>query len=157
HRQMAWKNGGGITTEIAIDPSGAGLDDFNWRLSMAQLKTPGAFSKFPGVGRLLLSLEGRIDLTIGGGRAGLTPGGPAIQFPGEAEVSADLPRRSAGGFQAALDFNVMVRRGRIAAQLRRLRFERAARIQVESDVTLVLSRTSRLAIGQHESPTVLDL
>ena len=32
---MPWKNGGGETTEIAVFPSGAGLDDFEWRISMA--------------------------------------------------------------------------------------------------------------------------
>jgi environmental stress-induced protein Ves len=30
-----WKNGGGVTREIAVHPQGAGFDDFVWRLSMA--------------------------------------------------------------------------------------------------------------------------
>ena len=35
HRRMPWKNGAGVTTEIAVFPESAGLDDFEWRLSMA--------------------------------------------------------------------------------------------------------------------------
>ena len=31
-----WKNGGGVTTELATDPPGAALDAFNWRLSLAR-------------------------------------------------------------------------------------------------------------------------
>ena len=35
HRRMPWKNGRGETTEIAIWPPTAGLDGFDWRISMA--------------------------------------------------------------------------------------------------------------------------
>jgi len=154
---MAWKNGGGTTTEIAIEPPGAGLADFDWRLSMARLDVPGPFSSFPGVDRLLLALEGRIELTIDGRSASLTPRDPAVHFPGEAQVSADLPPSSAGGFQHALDFNLMVRRGKTSAQLRRLQFEGAARVTVPAGVALVLSRSSAVNAELPDSHTALDL
>jgi environmental stress-induced protein Ves len=157
HRQMAWKNGGGMTTEVAIEPPGAGLSDFNWRISMARLDAPGPFSNFPGVDRLLLALEGRIELTIDGRTTSLTPMDPAVHFPGEAQASADLPRTSAGGFERALDFNVMVRRGKTAAQLRRLQFEDAARIPARAGLTVLLSRTSAVTAETLDSHTVLDL
>ncbi|MBR7784673.1 HutD family protein, partial [Undibacterium luofuense] len=32
---MPWKNGGGSTTELAVFPEQAGLDQFIWRLSTA--------------------------------------------------------------------------------------------------------------------------
>lgn len=48
HRRMPWKNGRGETTEIAVWPEGAGLQDFGWRLSMAGVSEHGAFSAFPG-------------------------------------------------------------------------------------------------------------
>ena len=35
YRCMPWKSGGGETIEIAVDPAGAGLDDFDWRVSLA--------------------------------------------------------------------------------------------------------------------------
>ena len=30
-----WKNGGGVTREIAVEPPGAGFDSFGWRVSTA--------------------------------------------------------------------------------------------------------------------------
>jgi environmental stress-induced protein Ves len=157
HRQMAWKNGGGTTTEIAIEPPDAGLTDFDWRISMARLDAPGPFSSFPGIDRLLLALEGSIDLTIDERSTSLTPKDPPIHFAGEAQVSADLPRSSMGGFQCALDFNVMVRRGKLSAQLRRLQFERAASAMVREGVTLALARTSMVNVASLDSHAVLAL
>src|SRR3546814_10305481 len=53
HRVMPWKNGGGSTTEVAVAPDGAGLDEFDWRISMAVVGADGPFSGFPGVDRTL--------------------------------------------------------------------------------------------------------
>jgi len=60
YRVMPWKNGGGTTTELTIEPPGASLDSgFLWRLSMAEVGVSGPFSRFPGYDRTLLLLEGR--------------------------------------------------------------------------------------------------
>jgi environmental stress-induced protein Ves len=48
-----WKNGGGQTTDVAVFPDGAGLDDFDWRVSIARVDGDGPFSIFPGVDRPL--------------------------------------------------------------------------------------------------------
>lgn len=53
-----WKNGGGMTAEIACDPPGVGLKDFNWRISRAEIDKDGAFSAFPGMMRWILLLDG---------------------------------------------------------------------------------------------------
>ena len=58
HRRMPWKNGGGVTTEIAVFPANAGLEDFEWRLSMATVASDGPFSLFAGIDRTLAVLEG---------------------------------------------------------------------------------------------------
>ncbi len=51
-----WRNGGGITHEIHRDgPS----DAFRVRVSVAEVKSPGPFSRFPGVDRWITLLEGR--------------------------------------------------------------------------------------------------
>jgi len=42
-----WKNGGGSTTEIAIGPTGASLEAFDWRVSMARVAFDGPFSDSP--------------------------------------------------------------------------------------------------------------
>jgi len=41
---MTWKNGGGVTREIICQPLGAGMDDFDWRVSIAHIASDGPFS-----------------------------------------------------------------------------------------------------------------
>ncbi|OEJ30631.1 HutD/Ves family protein [Streptomyces subrutilus] len=63
----AWKNGGGVTREIAARPEGAGTGDFAWRVSLAEVAADGPFSAFPGVDRTLTLAEGAgMDLTVAG-------------------------------------------------------------------------------------------
>ena len=52
---MPWKNGGGVTSELARSPQ---ADEFDWRLSVAEVATDGPFSQFPGIDRLLVLLSG---------------------------------------------------------------------------------------------------
>jgi environmental stress-induced protein Ves len=107
-RTMPWKNGGGSTTEIAIGPEGAGLADFDWRVSIALVASDGPFSSFPGIDRTLTVLDGAgIRLHVAD-RAPLVlrPDSPPLAFPGDATTKAVLV---AGPIT---DFNVMTRRGR---------------------------------------------
>lgn len=51
----AWKNGGGVTHEIAkLEENGQWL----WRLSIAEVSTNGPFSRFEGLSRILTVIEG---------------------------------------------------------------------------------------------------
>jgi environmental stress-induced protein Ves len=53
--ETRWKNGGGVTREIAT----AQLKDaFLWRLSMADVSKDGAFSDFAGFMRILTVIKG---------------------------------------------------------------------------------------------------
>ena len=58
---MPWKNGSGVTAEIAIDPPGSDFREaqFNWRLSSARIDDENQFSKFPGYDRILTVLSGQ--------------------------------------------------------------------------------------------------
>lgn len=99
-----WKNGGGVTREIAAWPPGAGLDAFDWRISLADVAADGPFSAFPGVDRVLTVIAGDgLVLEIEGRPVRLEPSAP-LAFPGEAAVAARL---TAGPIR---DLNVMVRR-----------------------------------------------
>ncbi|MCW0203881.1 MAG: HutD family protein [Rhodanobacter thiooxydans] len=104
-----WKNGLGRTREIAVQPSGAGMDDFLWRVSVAEVDSAAPFSSFPGIDRVIVLLDGDgFTMTLDGARthALTTPFAP-FAFPGEARVDVTL----AGG--PTRDFNLMLRRGRV--------------------------------------------
>jgi len=105
-RAMPWKNGGGVTWELAVHPAGASLDDFDWRISLAEVAADGPFSRFPGVDRVLTVIEGEgLELTVDGRATVLDAGSPPLAFAGEAAAAARL---SAGPIR---DLNLMVRRG----------------------------------------------
>ena len=60
---VPWKNGLGVTTELAISLGGT-LADFDWRLSIASVVADGVFSDFSGYDRQLILLNGNgIKLT----------------------------------------------------------------------------------------------
>ena len=113
HRRMPWKNGKGSTIEIAIDPPGAGLDDFNWRISMAGVTEDGAFSTFPGVDRILVLLSGDgLGLQIGDSdELLLTLDSAPYTFSGNMATRARLLGRP------VTDLNVMIRRNRCQAEV----------------------------------------
>jgi uncharacterized protein len=114
YRRMRWRNGAGTTTEIAVSPAGSGLDEFEWRLAIADLDRSGPFSSFPGVERLLMVLPpGEVTLDIDGRLQAMAPM-DIVAFPGESTVSARL----ASG--PARDLNLMLRRGRAQATMRAL-------------------------------------
>ncbi|WP_217629772.1 HutD/Ves family protein [Paracoccus chinensis] len=105
-RATRWKNGGGVTHELAVWPDGADLSGFDARLSMAEVAADGPFSAFPGIDRTLAVLEGGpMRLSFGGAEVVLAADGPPLSFPGEAPVHAEL---DAG---PVLDLNIMTRRG----------------------------------------------
>lgn len=111
---VPWKNGGGITRELAVWPPGASFDDFVWRVSMAEVHQDGPFSSFPGVDRILTLLEGGLRLTVSGaGVFDLSPQTPPLAFDGDAPASAALATGP------VLDLNVMTRRGAAYAHVGR--------------------------------------
>lgn len=105
-KAVPWKNGLGITREIAVEPTGATMDDFVWRVSIADVDTASPFSRFPGVDRTIVLLEGEgFTMTLDDERVHpLTTTCQPFSFAGECVVEATL----AGG--ATRDFNLMVRR-----------------------------------------------
>jgi uncharacterized protein len=108
-----WKNGGGVTREVAAFPSGAALDAFVWRVSVADVAQAGPFSRFAGIDRTLVLLSGAgmlLDETDDTGAhavktLALTQSLDITRFAGEARIDARLIEG------ATRDFNLMVRRG----------------------------------------------
>jgi len=114
YRVMPWKDGGGSTTEIAIEPAGSGLaDPFLWRVSSARVEASGPFSHFPGRARLLTLLEGSgLILDIDGqGRQRLKFPGQVVAFAGDAGVHATLIQGP------CVDFGIISDPGRVKVSL----------------------------------------
>lgn len=54
-----WKNGGGVTHEIAREGAGEGPGGaWRWRLSIAEVASDGPFSRFEGMARILTVIAG---------------------------------------------------------------------------------------------------
>lgn len=115
-RTTRWKNGGGSTTELAIEPPDASLERFDWRISMARVASDGPFSEFPGIDRTLAVISGNgLRLSIDGKPpVTLDRGSDPIQFPGDVATSARLLCGE------ITDLNVMSRRTRYGHRLWRV-------------------------------------
>ncbi|MBZ9796076.1 HutD family protein [Mesorhizobium sp. ES1-4] len=144
YRVMPWKNGGGTTTEIAVSPDGAGLDDFDWRVSMARVESSGPFSSFVGVDRTLSVLEGEgIVLDVAGQRPErMTVASKPFSFPADQPTSAAL---IAGPIT---DLNVMTRRGRMLHSVERLELSRPVGIAIRPGSTLILCHDGEAAFPE---------
>ena len=82
--EVPWKNGGGVTREIAARRRG---DALVWRLSMADVASDGPFSRFDGLSRILIVIAGNgMELT-----------GPAISL----QADYGVPVRFDGGLAIA--------------------------------------------------------
>ncbi|MBT2366620.1 HutD family protein [Streptomyces sp. ISL-10] len=104
---VPWKNGGGVTREIAASPEGAPMDAFDWRISLAEVADDGPFSAFPAVDRTLTVVEGRgMELTVGGERLVVDERFVPRDFPGDRATEGRL----LGG--PVVNFNVMHNRDR---------------------------------------------
>ncbi len=90
-----WRNGLGVTREIALFPPGADADDFLWRISVADVVGPAPFSRFPGIDRIIVLLDGAgFRMTLDGQREhALTTAGEPFTFAGEATVEVQLTGR----------------------------------------------------------------
>ena len=107
----SWKNGGGLTWEVARAPADSGLDRFDWRISCAEVATSGPFSTFAGVDRTILLLAGDgMVLTIDGVRHELERHRP-LAFDGASATRCEL----IGG--TTRDLNIMTARGRCEASV----------------------------------------
>ena len=130
---VPWKNGGGLTREVAVHPSGSDFSSFDWRVSIAEIAAPGPFSVFPEIDRRMVVLSGRLTLAIDGAAPlTLTAESPAVAVAGDVAAFAE-PH---GG--PVVDLNVMTRRGRCIAELARLELRSPTRLEPESRATRLL-------------------
>lgn len=128
-RRVPWKNGRGVTEELALWPEHAAFErgDFTWRISRARVDETGPFSPFPGFDRVLVVTRGAgLVLRHGarGARVKVRPCEP-YAFSGDDETTAELVQGPVA------DFNVFTRRGSVRADVEVLPLaERRARENV---------------------------
>jgi environmental stress-induced protein Ves len=130
YQNQPWKNGGGVTTQLAIWPQSAAFpqEAFEWRISSATISGPGPFSAFPGYDRLLCIWSG------GGLELNGQPlrDGQCLHFSGDQPTSCKL---LAGPVK---DLNVIYRRGLITAHYQRH--------ELLTPVTLARKKNETLAV-----------
>ena len=134
-----WKNGAGLTREIAF--AGASAVDFDWRISVAEVTHDAPFSAFLGVDRCITLLSGagvRLHADDGSVDHALTMPLTPFRFAGEIRLTATLV---AG---ACSDFNVMTRRGRYRSEVE---VRRAGTELRDADVTLLLCCAGAWVVG----------
>jgi environmental stress-induced protein Ves len=136
---VPWRNGGGVTREVAVD--GSGGQDFEWRISIADVNLAGPFSAFPGIDRIVTLLDGeRMDLLIDGVKQvlGLHE---TLKFDGASQTSCTLP------FGPTRDLNVMTRRDRRSAVVTVGDLSETRAISVAVNEVLVLLNGSAIVTG----------
>ncbi|MGR0160281.1 HutD/Ves family protein [Paenarthrobacter nitroguajacolicus] len=102
-----WRNGGGVTRELASHPKAASAQDgaWDWRVSIADVSKAGEFSTFPDMERVITIIDGELLLlTVDGAEHPLEKYRP-FRFSGEAASSATLPTGD------VRDLNVIARAG----------------------------------------------
>ena len=124
-----WKNGGGITHEVAAFPPGSDFASFLWRVSVAQVTKAGPFSELAQIERLFAVLEGCIRLEFAGRTMDLDAGSDPIGFSGESACLA-TPLRG-----PVSDLNLMLRRGKASATMKRV----SAPMRSETPTTIVVA------------------
>lgn len=103
-----WKNGGGRTRTLLALPA---EDDWQLRISMADVEQDGPFSPYPGVERWLALVDGDgMRLEFGNRAVELTPRDPPLAFDG---TDAPYGRLLQG---ATRDLNLMNRGGEATMQ-----------------------------------------
>ncbi len=143
-----WKNGAGVTREIAVGLKNAGANSFDWRFSLAEVERDAPFSAFPGVDRCIVLLRGAgLRLRSDGGALDHRLDHTLVPF----HFSGDTPLSAALIDGQSSDFNVMTRRGAWAADVS---VQRSAFEPASADVTLLLCSEGEWRVTGTSSATL---
>lgn len=126
-KEMPWKNGGGITTELFK------LNDLNdnllFRLSMAEVSKNGPFSKFLSIKRALVILNGNgINLVGDTFQTTLTKDSDVLYFDGHENIDSTLTDGP------CMDFNAMVNEKYADIKVSKIIFRNDSSLDLNSDV-----------------------
>lgn len=146
---VPWRNGGGVTRQV-VSAGGSGPEDFDWRISIADVEEPGPFSAYTGVDRIITVVEGSgMNLQVDGVEHVLGPLRP-LSFDGASQTSCtrlDGPIR---------DLNVMTRKQRFSASVAVRDLSQARPTAIAGSQVLVLLSGSAVVVGADGSRAGLD-
>lgn len=130
---VPWRNGGGVTREVAARHDAGAGSDFLWRLSIATVNADGPFSSFLGIDRTIAVLAGRgIALQLPDRTISVTDHSEPFSFAGEVPVHASVLDGE------TTDLNAMTRRGWFTHTLRRLPSDGSLSIEGVADETVLV-------------------
>jgi len=151
-RPEPWRNGGGVTREIARHPRAGTSPDgsWDWRVSIAEVGSAGAFSPFPGMERVISVIDGELlVLTVDGVEHAMEKYRP-FRFSGDASSSSKLPT---GDIR---DLNVIARRGVFKGYLSILELSRKRAHPVfEGQLAILLEGKATVSEGAEHEPVEL--
>lgn len=125
--RQPWKNGLGETLELFRLSEQNSPNDFLFRLSMAWIKTSGAFSNFPGIDRHLILIEGdKLELERESGDLFTLRKYGIVSFAGEERMESQV-------LSPCRDFNVMLKRGWKEAKVKVLHLPKKGTLRVSSN------------------------
>lgn len=151
-----WRNGGGVTRQIASgklgaagEPVPATGDQWDWRLSIADVESEGDFSAFDGMTRILTVIEGgTLAITVDGATQQLEKFRP-LRFDGGAATSARLP---AGPIR---DLNLMVRTGSVKGRVAIVEFSEEHPVRITGGrLGVLLHGRAGLLLGENKAQTL---
>ncbi|MBR0557857.1 HutD family protein [Ciceribacter sp. L1K23] len=155
HKVMPWKNGLGVTREVALAPSPRPDAPFLWRLSLATIRGSGPFSLFSGIDRTIAALSGKpVRLMVDGKEdATLDALGEPYSFSGDAVVEAITE----GG--ETTDLNIMTLRGSATHRMSRLVCSQSLAVTTEHEFNMIVftSRATITANGNAEQVDAFDV
>ena len=143
-----WKNGGGITHQLARSDDSLGM---RWRVSIAEVASDGPFSRFEQIDRIIMLLEGEGFCLHGAAErpvvldTKLQP----FTFAGETAIDCTLiegPVR---------DFNLMTRRADVTASLQVLSVTEPLSLALVQESMLYLA-SGQLQVSFKEQSYQLD-
>ncbi len=148
---VAWKNGKGITQELAY--SGSNVDSFDWRLSMAPVISSGEFSDFKHYDRTLVLINGN-GLTLdhdSGQQDVLNQRFDMAHFDGGWRTNAKLHDGD------ILDFNVMTRQNKCRSKVTVLDGLKSHQLSVSAGLLLIYSVESNITVLSPDSSEITVL
>jgi environmental stress-induced protein Ves len=141
-----WRNGGGVTRELLAWPD---AQDWNWRLSVAEVASNGPFSRFDGVQRWFAVLGGAgVQLHLPEETHVLTVDSAPLCFDGAVPVDCQLLDG------ATQDFNLMLHRDRASGQMQRLSGVTRFVIDVSKTIAIYAMDAAAGVLFEHETFTV---